>query len=232
MIKSLCGSFCIACLHPLTRRYVYRVVVWNVLMKSRVEEWQLTFDALSEIDRKLQLSLKDLDYLIECIEARSEEPSNFLNSLALNGLLSAFEGYLHSVIPILFDNSDLAAIALERINKLSEYELSRLGFRSDSAVSLTKVKKVYSKRTKNNPFRETELLNSIFGVSLTCFSEEQSEQLVKLRNLYTHRGGSEDFQNRVSLRMVVEARGLLGMQIAVLPLALLGALNELRGKYT
>nr|WP_242524830.1 hypothetical protein [Vibrio vulnificus] len=23
MIKSLCGSFCIACLHPLTRRYVY-----------------------------------------------------------------------------------------------------------------------------------------------------------------------------------------------------------------
>ncbi|MDK2675088.1 hypothetical protein QO238_20875 [Vibrio vulnificus] len=24
MIKSLCGSFCIACLHPLTRRYVHR----------------------------------------------------------------------------------------------------------------------------------------------------------------------------------------------------------------
>ncbi|MBD1567503.1 DUF3265 domain-containing protein [Vibrio sp. S12_S33] len=23
VIKSLCGSFCIACLHPLTRRYVY-----------------------------------------------------------------------------------------------------------------------------------------------------------------------------------------------------------------
>nr|WP_234404555.1 hypothetical protein [Vibrio vulnificus] len=23
MIKSLCGSFCIACLHPLTRRYVF-----------------------------------------------------------------------------------------------------------------------------------------------------------------------------------------------------------------
>nr|WP_275672838.1 hypothetical protein [Vibrio vulnificus] len=22
VIKSLCGSFCIACLHPLTRRYV------------------------------------------------------------------------------------------------------------------------------------------------------------------------------------------------------------------
>nr|WP_234404572.1 hypothetical protein [Vibrio vulnificus] len=22
MIKSLCGSFCIACLHPLTRRYM------------------------------------------------------------------------------------------------------------------------------------------------------------------------------------------------------------------
>ncbi|MDF4936985.1 hypothetical protein P3550_23585 [Vibrio parahaemolyticus] len=24
MIKSLCGSFCIACRHPLTRRYVLR----------------------------------------------------------------------------------------------------------------------------------------------------------------------------------------------------------------
>ncbi|MCU8247190.1 hypothetical protein M2G90_20350 [Vibrio vulnificus] len=24
MIKSLCGSFCIACLHPLTRRYTYK----------------------------------------------------------------------------------------------------------------------------------------------------------------------------------------------------------------
>ncbi|AWG78421.1 DUF3265 domain-containing protein [Vibrio parahaemolyticus] len=24
VIKSLCGSFCIACLHPLTRRYVLR----------------------------------------------------------------------------------------------------------------------------------------------------------------------------------------------------------------
>ncbi|POC58599.1 DUF3265 domain-containing protein [Vibrio vulnificus] len=23
VIKSLCGSFCIACLHPLTRRYVH-----------------------------------------------------------------------------------------------------------------------------------------------------------------------------------------------------------------
>ncbi|EKD9069704.1 DUF3265 domain-containing protein [Vibrio vulnificus] len=23
VIKSLCGSFCIACLHPLTRRYTY-----------------------------------------------------------------------------------------------------------------------------------------------------------------------------------------------------------------
>ncbi|MCU8343685.1 hypothetical protein M2G52_21040 [Vibrio vulnificus] len=23
MIKSLCGSFCIACLHPLTRRYAF-----------------------------------------------------------------------------------------------------------------------------------------------------------------------------------------------------------------
>ncbi|EMK3321440.1 DUF3265 domain-containing protein [Vibrio vulnificus] len=23
VIKSLCGSFCIACLHPLTRRYIF-----------------------------------------------------------------------------------------------------------------------------------------------------------------------------------------------------------------
>ncbi|EHK9578228.1 DUF3265 domain-containing protein [Vibrio parahaemolyticus] len=26
VIKSLCGSFCIACLHPLTRRYVLNYV--------------------------------------------------------------------------------------------------------------------------------------------------------------------------------------------------------------
>ncbi|EGR1514366.1 DUF3265 domain-containing protein [Vibrio vulnificus] len=25
VIKSLCGSFCIACLHPLTRRYVHKM---------------------------------------------------------------------------------------------------------------------------------------------------------------------------------------------------------------
>nr|WP_242603821.1 hypothetical protein [Vibrio vulnificus] len=25
MIKLLCGSFCIACLHPLTRRYVHKM---------------------------------------------------------------------------------------------------------------------------------------------------------------------------------------------------------------
>ncbi|WP_188047691.1 hypothetical protein [Vibrio vulnificus] len=158
-------------------------------MKSRVEEWQLTFDTLSEIDNKLQLSLKDVDYLIECIEARSEEQSNFLNALALNGLLSAFEGYLHSVIPVLFDNHDLATIALERINELPECELSRLGLKGEGSISLAKVKRVYSKRTKNNPFREMELLSSIFGVSLTCVSEDDSNQLVKLRNLYTHRGG-------------------------------------------
>ncbi|EOK5707163.1 hypothetical protein ACM6U7_004360, partial [Vibrio vulnificus] len=218
--------------HPLIGRYVYRAVIWNVLMKSRVEEWQLTFDTLSEIDNKLQLSLKDVDYLIECIEARSEEQSNFLNALALNGLLSAFEGYLHSVIPVLFDNHDLATIALERINELPECELSRLGLKGEGSISLAKVKRVYSKRTKNNPFREMELLSSIFGVSLTCVSEDDSNQLVKLRNLYTHRGGSEDFQNRVSLRVVTEARGLLDLQIAALPLAFLGALNELRGKYT
>nr|WP_242522300.1 hypothetical protein [Vibrio vulnificus] len=27
MIKSLCGSFCIACLHPLTRRYVLKRIL-------------------------------------------------------------------------------------------------------------------------------------------------------------------------------------------------------------
>ncbi|HAS8384662.1 TPA: DUF3265 domain-containing protein [Vibrio vulnificus] len=26
VIKSLCGNFCSACLHPLTRRYVYRLM--------------------------------------------------------------------------------------------------------------------------------------------------------------------------------------------------------------
>nr|WP_235424847.1 hypothetical protein [Vibrio vulnificus] len=29
MIKSLCGSFCIACLHPLTRRYMFKRKLWK-----------------------------------------------------------------------------------------------------------------------------------------------------------------------------------------------------------
>ncbi|QNE02342.1 DUF3265 domain-containing protein [Vibrio vulnificus] len=38
VIKSLCGSFCIACLHPLTRRYVLggKIRLW-ILRKSTVE---------------------------------------------------------------------------------------------------------------------------------------------------------------------------------------------------
>ncbi|EID4444375.1 DUF3265 domain-containing protein, partial [Vibrio vulnificus] len=29
VIKSLCGSFCIACLHPLTRRYMFKRKLWK-----------------------------------------------------------------------------------------------------------------------------------------------------------------------------------------------------------
>ncbi|HAS8264213.1 TPA: DUF3265 domain-containing protein [Vibrio vulnificus] len=29
VVTALCGSFCIACLHPLTRRYVLRSKVWK-----------------------------------------------------------------------------------------------------------------------------------------------------------------------------------------------------------
>ncbi|MDG3399006.1 DUF3265 domain-containing protein [Vibrio parahaemolyticus] len=36
VIKSLCGSFCIACLHPLTRRYVFRgnLIVYGKLLRE------------------------------------------------------------------------------------------------------------------------------------------------------------------------------------------------------
>nr|WP_241545564.1 hypothetical protein [Vibrio vulnificus] len=30
MVTALCGSFCIACLRPLTRRYVYRRSSWSI----------------------------------------------------------------------------------------------------------------------------------------------------------------------------------------------------------
>ncbi|NHE87839.1 DUF3265 domain-containing protein [Vibrio vulnificus] len=33
VIKSLCGSFCIACLHPLTRRYAFSRKIWQFLIK-------------------------------------------------------------------------------------------------------------------------------------------------------------------------------------------------------
>ncbi|HDY8048645.1 TPA: DUF3265 domain-containing protein [Vibrio vulnificus] len=30
VVTALCGSFCIACLHPLTQRYVYRRSSWSI----------------------------------------------------------------------------------------------------------------------------------------------------------------------------------------------------------
>ncbi|HDY8234488.1 TPA: DUF3265 domain-containing protein [Vibrio vulnificus] len=36
VIKSLCGSFCIACLHPLTRRYVLRIKMKHSVFMSLV----------------------------------------------------------------------------------------------------------------------------------------------------------------------------------------------------
>ncbi|HDY8086474.1 TPA: hypothetical protein RQK88_004625 [Vibrio vulnificus] len=30
VVKVLCGHFCIACLRPLTRRYVYRRSSWSI----------------------------------------------------------------------------------------------------------------------------------------------------------------------------------------------------------
>ncbi|EJO2021819.1 hypothetical protein RQY88_004559 [Vibrio vulnificus] len=35
VIKSLCGSFCSACLHPLTRRYIFEKVK-NVIQVLRL----------------------------------------------------------------------------------------------------------------------------------------------------------------------------------------------------
>nr|WP_241538770.1 hypothetical protein [Vibrio vulnificus] len=29
MVTALCGSLCIACLHPLTRRYIFKVMMWK-----------------------------------------------------------------------------------------------------------------------------------------------------------------------------------------------------------
>nr|WP_255246979.1 hypothetical protein [Vibrio vulnificus] len=41
MIKSLCGSFCIACLHPLTRRYVPNICtkITNFMRSNNVSVW-------------------------------------------------------------------------------------------------------------------------------------------------------------------------------------------------
>ncbi|HAS6309325.1 TPA: DUF3265 domain-containing protein [Vibrio vulnificus] len=33
VIKSLCGSFCSACLHPLTRRYAINEDLWQILQQ-------------------------------------------------------------------------------------------------------------------------------------------------------------------------------------------------------
>ncbi|MCU8299992.1 hypothetical protein OC521_21520 [Vibrio vulnificus] len=49
MIKSLCGSFCIACLHPLTRRYVYLYFRGlKVLGSSSLSLWQFAPSRLSK----------------------------------------------------------------------------------------------------------------------------------------------------------------------------------------
>ncbi|MCU8365513.1 hypothetical protein OC503_20705 [Vibrio vulnificus] len=32
MVKVLCGHFCIACLRPLTRRYILKEVSWKILI--------------------------------------------------------------------------------------------------------------------------------------------------------------------------------------------------------
>ncbi|PAO35462.1 hypothetical protein BST50_05370 [Vibrio vulnificus] len=41
VIKSLCGSFCIACLHPLTRRYVPNICtkITNFMRSNNVSVW-------------------------------------------------------------------------------------------------------------------------------------------------------------------------------------------------
>ncbi|EIT7141969.1 DUF3265 domain-containing protein [Vibrio parahaemolyticus] len=49
VIKSLCGSFCIACLHPLTRRYVYmKFKDLKVLGSSSLSRWQFVPSRLSK----------------------------------------------------------------------------------------------------------------------------------------------------------------------------------------
>ncbi|EGQ9613148.1 hypothetical protein F3Q45_18255 [Vibrio cholerae] len=34
VVRVLCGHFCIACLRPLTRRYVHRRIKWTLMIKS------------------------------------------------------------------------------------------------------------------------------------------------------------------------------------------------------
>ncbi|HDY8072329.1 TPA: DUF3265 domain-containing protein [Vibrio vulnificus] len=49
VITALCGSFCIACLHPLTRRYVYLYFKGlKVLGSSSLSLWQLVPSRLSK----------------------------------------------------------------------------------------------------------------------------------------------------------------------------------------
>ncbi|ELX4209744.1 DUF3265 domain-containing protein [Vibrio vulnificus] len=40
VIKSLCGSFCIACLHPLTRRYTSARMYWKIFIKTTLKYLQ------------------------------------------------------------------------------------------------------------------------------------------------------------------------------------------------
>ncbi|EIZ1354388.1 DUF3265 domain-containing protein [Vibrio vulnificus] len=49
VIKSLCGSFCSACLHPLTRRYVYLYFKGlRFLGSSSLSLWQFLTSRLSK----------------------------------------------------------------------------------------------------------------------------------------------------------------------------------------
>ncbi|HAS6396390.1 TPA: DUF3265 domain-containing protein [Vibrio vulnificus] len=34
VVTALCGSFCIACLHPLTRRYTNKELAWKVDLRK------------------------------------------------------------------------------------------------------------------------------------------------------------------------------------------------------
>ncbi|EHZ2746825.1 DUF3265 domain-containing protein [Vibrio vulnificus] len=52
VIKSLCGSFCSACLHPLTRRYVY--LYFNGLKNSSISVL-CPFGSSSELSQQIRI---------------------------------------------------------------------------------------------------------------------------------------------------------------------------------